>query len=199
MKRLIPAIAAATLLSLTAAHGQSAELSSVYTELLKGRCQFTKVSADGDKQTKRCPGVAGAKVYTHVSHTRVYFAIQWPSEKEYRTYAAGWSLGDKVEWLGTGSGSSFRPRAFIVRLIADDPDTGKGGGHVLAVLRAGKGQTCVAALVDVKANPEPNILARKAAGSTALNHPCGRLPPVVIGVETPATARIASMLPHDTE
>jgi hypothetical protein len=158
---------------------------SVYTELLKGRCKFISIEKEtNEEQVKRCPGHGGAQVLTRASHTTVYLSFRWSKSRMAEDVVSGWSLGDKVEWRGARTRNGFAPYATIVRVIVKDPDTLVGGGHVLAVVRIGKRDACLAAAVDISANKEANALAREAADAIARTFACGKDRPRVHGAAT---------------
>jgi hypothetical protein len=81
-----------------------------------------------------------------------------------------------------------------VRIIAKDPETLVGGGHVLAVTRLWGETACVAALVDVAANPQANELAREAADSAARVFDCKNDKPIEKGVSTKWTKSLIEQL-----
>lgn len=167
------------LVGVSAAHAQAPE--SLYTELLKGRCKFISIDEEtNEEQIKRCPG-HGAQVLTRASHTTVYLGFRWSKTHAAEDVVSGWSLGDKVEWRGLRSRSGFAPYATIVRVITKHPETMRGGGHVLAVLRMEKRNACLAAAVDVSANKEANALARGAADTFVRAFSCDQDKPRVFG------------------
>jgi hypothetical protein len=159
---------------------------SLHTELLKGRCKFISIDEETDEeQVKRCPGRGGAQVLTRASHTNVYLSFRWSRSRVAEDVVKGWSLGDKVEWRGVRSAQGFAPYAAIVRVITKHPETMRGGGHVLAVLRIERRNACLAAAVDVGANKGANGLARAAADAYARTFVCRNGKPRLFG---PATA-----------
>ena len=79
-----------------------------------------------------------------------------------------------------------KPFAIIQRWhIADNADEDKNGRPIakpmLAVTRLPPGAVCHVAYVDVKANPNANELARKAADETARDFKCGKDEVKVVG------------------
>jgi hypothetical protein len=170
-------------------HAQAPE--SIYTELLKGRCQFISIDEEtNEEQVKRCPGHGGAAVLTRASHTNVYLSFRWSKKRASEDVVSGWSLGDKVEWRGARQGKQFIPYAAIVRVITKDPETLSGGGHVLAVIRIEKQKACLAAGVDVTANKEANALAREAADTFAGTFSCQKDKPRLFGPATKSTEQV---------
>jgi hypothetical protein len=101
--------------------------------------------------------------------------------------AAAWfgpfsSTATTVEWRALDG----KPFAIIQRWhLADNSDEDKDGRPVakpmLAVTRLPPGAVCHVAYVDVKANPNANELARKAADEIARDFKCGKDEVKVIG------------------
>ena len=84
------------------------------------------------------------------------------------------------------AGLDGKPFAIIQRWhIADNGDQDKDGRPIakpmLAVTRLPPGAVCHVAYVDVKANPNANELARKAADESARSFKCGKDEVKVIG------------------
>src|SRR5438045_9578938 len=117
----------ALLLSLTLfavfASAASAQPASVETELVKGRCRFIADDGEvGDYAEKRCPGLAGAQVYTVARPSRVSLSLRWGRTKA-ENIVQSWSLGTKLEWRGTGRRNAFKPYDAIVLSIVRDHAT----------------------------------------------------------------------------
>ena len=78
-----------------------------------------------------------------------------------------------------------KPFAIIQRWhIADNSDQDSNGRPIakpMLVTRLLPGPVCHAAYIDVKANPDANVLARKAADETARGFTCGKDEVKVIG------------------
>jgi hypothetical protein len=183
------AAALMTLLSVAAAQAQNPE--SLYTELLKGRCKFISIDEEtNEEQVKRCPGHGGAQVLTRASHTNVYLSFRWSKRHTAEGVLSGWSLGDKVEWRGVRSSKGFVPYATIVRVITRNLETAAGGAHVLAVVRMDARTACLAAAVEVAANPDANALAREAADTFARTFDCQKDKPRAFGTTTAAMEQV---------
>ena len=91
-----------------------------------------------------------------------------------------------------------KPFAIIQRWhIADNADQDKNGRPIakpmLAVTRLAPGPVCHVAYVDVKANPDANELARKAADDIARGFKCGKDKVMVVGTSGRAV-ELATML-----
>src|SRR5262245_61036777 len=118
---------AALLISLTLiaafASPAFAQPASVETELVKGRCRFIADDGEvGDYAEKRCPGLAGAQVYTVARVSRVSLSLRW-GKKKADDIVQSWSLGTKLEWRGVGKGKAFKPYATLVTAIVRDLET----------------------------------------------------------------------------
>lgn len=164
---------------------------SVYTELVKGRCRFLPISSVPEApQVKTCPGHGGAQPMTTAGGTTVAFGLRWSKSRSDDDIVTGWSLGNKVEWRGVATGKGFQPYAIIVRVIPKDPDTMRGGGPVLAVIRLEARGACLATGVDVIANADANTLAREAADTIAHGFTCGQDTPRVTGAATQWTQAV---------
>ena len=164
---------------------------STYTELVKGKCRFLPIGSEPEApQVKTCPGHGGAQPMTTAAGTTVAFGLRWSKSRIDADIVSGWSLSDKVEWRGVVTGKGFHPYAIIVRVIPKDPDTMRGGGHVLAVIRLEAKRACLATGVDVVANADANALAREAADTVARSFTCGQDTPRVTGATTQWTQAV---------
>lgn len=195
MRALVRILASLPLLAVldSGARGQAPE--SEITKLTGGRCQFVSIDKEtNEDQVKKCPGPGGFRAVTRSSHTTAYLGFQSSKAREPQEVMYGWSLGDKVDWRGTRENGKFRPFAAIVRVIVKDPDTLIDGGLVLAVTRHAADKACVAALVDVAANPQANELAREAANSVARTFNCGKDKTLEKGASTKWTQSLIEQL-----
>lgn len=96
---------------------------SVETELVKGRCRFITDDGEvGGYAEKRCPGLAGAQVYTVARPSRVSLSLRWGNAKA-ENIVQSWSLGTRLEWRGFGKRNAFKPYAAIVTAIVRDLET----------------------------------------------------------------------------
>src|SRR5215218_1229329 len=109
------------LLMMTLAGPALAEtVTRIDTELVKGRCRFIADDGEvGHYAEKRCPGLAGARVHTVAGVNRVSLRFGWGKARP-REVVASWSIGDKLEWRGSGKGPAFKPHSAIVRAIVMD-------------------------------------------------------------------------------
>lgn len=163
--------------------------SSSYTSTAPKDCRVTSANTGVDNSTIRvCPGKAGLVVLISEGDLRETVSIGRNRIAASREPAAQvWfgpfnSTTNTVEWRATDG----KPFAIIQRWhIADNSDEDKAGRPIakpmLAVTRLPPGAVCHVAYVDVKANPDANELARKAADETARGFTCGKDEVKVIG------------------
>jgi hypothetical protein len=170
--------------------GASAQtFGSSYTSTAPKDCRVTSAGNGVDDSTIRvCPGKDGLVVLISEDDLRETVSIgrnRAAANKE--PAAQNWfgpfnSTANTVEWRALDG----KPFAIIQRWhIADNNDPDKDGRPtakpMLAVTRLPPGAVCHIAYVDVKANPNANELARKAADETARNFKCGKDQVKVIG------------------
>jgi hypothetical protein len=162
---------------------------SSYTSTAPKDCRVKNAGNGVDDSTIRvCPGKAGLMVVISEDDLREAVSIgrsRAAADKE--PAARSWfgpfnSATNTVEWR-TADGKPF---ALIQRWhIADNSDEGKDGRPIakplLVVSRLAPGAVCHIAYIDVKANPNANELARKAADETARSFKCGKDAVKVIG------------------
>jgi hypothetical protein len=158
----------------------SAQPASVDTELAKGRCRFIADDGEvGDYAEKRCPGLAGAQVYTVARPSRVSLSLRWRGNKS-ADIVQSWSLGTKLEWRGIGRKNALKPYAAIVTAIVRDLETDQNH-KVIAVLRIEPRKACLAAAIDVDANKDAIALARQTADTETRTFICGSDQPRLVG------------------
>ena len=138
--------------------------------------------------TRVCPGKSGLVVLISEDDLRETVSVG-------RNRAAAASEPAAEAWFGPFSSTTTtvewraldrKPFAIIQRWhLADNSDEDKDGRPVakpmLAVTRLPPGAVCHVAYVDVKANPNTNELARKAADEIARDFKCGKDEVKVIG------------------
>ena len=163
--------------------------SSSYSSTAPRDCRVTSAGNGVDDSTIRvCPGKAGLVVVIREDDLRETVSIGRNRAAATREPAAqNWfgpfnSTTHTVEWRAFDG----KPFAVIQRWhIADSADEDKNGRPVakpmLAVTRLPPGKVCHVAYIDVKANPNANELARKAADETARPFQCGKDEVKVIG------------------
>jgi hypothetical protein len=92
------------------------------------------------------------------------------------------STTDTVEWRATnGKPFAIIQRWHLADSSAEDKDGRPTDRGLLVVTRLPPGPVCHVAYVDVKANPNANELARKAADENARDFHCGKDEAKVIG------------------
>jgi hypothetical protein len=164
-------------------------IGSFYTSTAPKDCRVTSAGNGVDGSTIRvCPGKAGLQIVITEDDLRESVSIGRTRAAADKEPAAEASFGpfnsttNTVEWRAADG----KPFAIIQRWhIADNSDEGKDGRPIakpmLAVTRLPPGAVCHVAYIDVKANPNANELARKAADETARGFKCGKDAVKVIG------------------
>jgi hypothetical protein len=185
-------IASTTLLAATAAlilQSGAQTIGSSYTFTDPKHCRVSSARNGVDDSTTRiCPGTAGYVVLISEDDLRETVSVgrnRVSASKE--PAAQTWfgpfnSTTHTVEWRAVDG----KPFAIIQRWhIADNADQDKDGRPIakpmLAVTRLSPGPVCHIAYVDVKANPNANELARKAADEIARDFKCGKDEVKVVG------------------
>jgi hypothetical protein len=158
-------------------------VTSIDTELVKGRCRFIADDGEvGHYALKRCPGLAGSRVYTEAGVHSVSLSFQWGRRKALDVVKSD-SIGTKLEWRGTGSRVRFKPHAVIVTVVVKDYDADKNH-NMLGVLRMEPHNACLMAVVDETANKDALKLARTAADQEAAAFSCKGGKPKLVGAST---------------
>ena len=164
-------------------------IGSSYTSTAPKDCRVTSAGNGVDDSTIRvCPGKAGLKVLVSEDDLRETVSVGRNRAAAAKEPAAQAGFGPfnstttTVEWRALDG----KPFAIIQRWhIADTNDGDKNGRPIakpmLAVTRLPPGPVCHVAYIDVKANPDANELARKAADETARGFQCGKNEVKVIG------------------
>jgi hypothetical protein len=73
----------------------------------------------------------------------------------------GRGLGEKFEWRGTRSRKGFRPDALIVRMRPQEADDMQSS--LLYIIKLNSPVPCLSGIMDAKATPNANAMARVAA------------------------------------
>ena len=153
--------------------------SSLYTSTAAKDCRVTNTGQDGSVSV--CRGKAGLIVLVTVDDLRQTVSVGRNRKAAENEPAASSSFGpfnsttDTVEWRA----ADRKPFAIIQRWhIADNADMDKDGRPtdkgLMVVTRLPPGPVCHVAYVDVRANTNPNELARKAANEIARDFKCGK-------------------------
>jgi hypothetical protein len=164
-------------------------IGSSYTSAAPKDCHVSSAGNGVDDSTIRvCPGKAGLVVLVSEDDLRETVSVgrnRAAAEKE-PAAEAGFgpfnSTTPTVEWRARDG----KPFAIIQRWhIADTSDEDSIGRPIakpmLAVTRLPPGPVCHVAYIDVRANPDANALARKAADETARGFRCRKDEVKVIG------------------
>jgi hypothetical protein len=172
---------------ISAANAQT--FGSSYTSTAPKDCRVKSAGNGVDDSTIRvCPGKAGLVVVISEDDLREAVSVgrsRAAADKEPAAEASFDpfnSTTNTVEWRALDG----KPFAIIQRWhIADNADQDEDGRPIakpmLAVTRLAPGPVCHVAYIDVKANPNANELARKAADESARNFKCGKDEVKVIG------------------
>jgi hypothetical protein len=164
-------------------------IGSSYTSTAPRDCRVRSAGNGVDDSTIRvCPGKAGLVVVISEDDLRETVSVGRNRAAAAKEPASGrWfgpfnSTTNTVEWRALDG----KPFAIIQRWhIADNSDQDKDSRPIakpmLAVTRLPPGAVCHVAYIDVKANPNANELARKAADETARSFKCGKDDVKVIG------------------
>jgi hypothetical protein len=163
--------------------------SSGYTSTAPKDCRVNGAGNGVDDSTIRvCPGKAGLVVLVSEDDLRETVSVGRNRAAAAKEPAAQLWFGPfnstttTVEWRALDG----NPFAIIQRWhIADNSNEDKDGRPIakpmLAVTRLPPGAVCHVAYIDVKANPNANELARKAADEIARDFKCGKDEVKVIG------------------
>jgi hypothetical protein len=148
-------------------------VTSIDTELVKGRCRFIADDSEvGHYAEKRCPGLSGARVHTVSGVNRVSLRFRWGKAKP-KEVVESWSIGDKLEWRGRRKGAAFKPHATIVQVKVID-DRSEKIFTTLAVIRMEARNACLLAVIDEAGNKDALALARATADAEAPAFSCGK-------------------------
>ena len=150
---------------------------SSYSSTAEKDCRVKKTEPDGSVSV--CPGKAGLIVLVSEDDLRQTVSVGRNRKAAENEPAASSGFApfnfttDTIEWRALDG----KPFAIIQRWhIADNQDMDKDGRPIskglLVVTRLPPGPVCHVAYVDVRANTNPNELARKTADKTARDFKC---------------------------
>jgi len=189
--------AATAMLVMATAPVQAQEYVSRYTSTATKSCKMVAQSkpGDGDWATWSCPGTAGLVVRMTEDDLRMTISVGRNLKAAEQEPAASQTFGpfnqviDTLEWRSPKGGAPF---ATIQRWMLSDSENEQPNGRptqvgLLVVTRLAPGPVCHVAYIDVKANADPNVLARQAADEKARNFDC-KNKPLVIGERARAIA-----------
>jgi hypothetical protein len=157
---------------------------SQYTSVATKDCQKLEVAKAEDNElgaSFECKGLSGYVVIVSEDDLRMTVAVGVDREhaEEQPAVAQGFSpfnsIHDTLEWRIDAT--TKKPIATIQRwFIADNNDLDKNDRPktvgLLVVTRTPPGASCHVAYIDVRANENPNALARKAADELAAKFDC---------------------------
>jgi hypothetical protein len=177
-----PAIPLALALAALAEPALAQAVTHIDTELVKGRCRFIADDGEvGHYALKRCPGIAGARVYTESGVTSLKLSFRWGKRKVEVVNSA--SVGTKLEWRGTNTRQGFKPHAVLVTIVVSDYPA-ETRHNVLGVLRMEPRNACLMAVIDEEANSDALSLARKTADTEAPSFSCANGKAKAVGTAT---------------
>jgi hypothetical protein len=177
-----PAILLALALTVLAEPALAQAVTHIDTELVRGRCRFIADDGEvGHYALKRCPGLAGARVYTESGVNSVTLSFRWGKRKVEAVNSG--SLGTRLEWRGIKTRQGFRPHAVLVTIVVKDHRS-ETRHNVLGVLRMEPRNACLMAVIDEAANGDALALARKTADAEALSFSCANGKAKAVGVAT---------------
>jgi hypothetical protein len=178
-----PAILLALALTALPEPGFAQAVTAIDTELVKGRCRFIADDGEvGHYALKRCPGLAGARVYTESGVTSLKLSFRWGKRKAVEVVTSG-SVGTKLEWRGTKNRQGFKPHAVLVTIVVKDYPS-EDRHNVLGVLRMEPRNACLMAVIDEEANSDALGLARKTADTEAPSFSCANGKAKAVGTAT---------------
>jgi hypothetical protein len=161
---------------------QTQPVTSIDTELVNGRCRFIADDGEvGHYALKRCPGLAGARVYTEAGVNSVTLSFKW-GKRKVEAVSSG-SVGTRLEWRGIKTRLGFKPHAVLVTIVVKDYPS-EDRHNVLGVLRMEPRNACLMAVVDETANGDAQALARKTADAEAPSFSCANGKAKVVGAAT---------------
>jgi hypothetical protein len=177
-----PAALLALALTALAEPALAQAVTHVDTELVKGRCHFIADDGEvGHYALKRCPGLAGVRVYTEAGVHSVALSFRF-GKRKVEVVSSG-SVGTKLEWRGTKGRQGFKPRAVLVTIVVKDYPA-ETRHNVLGVLRMEPRSACLMAVIDEEANGDALALARRTADDEAPSFSCANGKAKVVGVAT---------------
>jgi hypothetical protein len=163
-------------------------IGSFYTSTAPEDCRVFAGNDVGDSTTRFCPGKAGLGVLVSEDDLRETVSVGHSRAAAGKEPAAQAWFGPFNSTTATADWRALdgKPFAIIQRWHLDDnADEDKNGRPtakpMLVVTRLPPGPVCHVAYVDVKANPDANELARKAADEFARGFKCGKDEIKVIG------------------
>jgi hypothetical protein len=176
--------AAALALSLAAVRAES-----VYTSPdLDKDCTLVETNEAGG--TWKCKGFGEYPVWFSEGDARQSIFLghvgDWYQKGAWESFGQFNHYGGTVEWVLENGAPFAAITRFFVQNSEDPPS--KDEGQVLVISKVGQpgaGEACVVGYVDARANPEPNVLARKVAAEMVKGFKCRADAPAYHGVKGP--------------
>lgn len=180
------------LAALILAGATPASAESVYTKLDLKKCAAIETDEQGGRWA--CPGWGGYPVEFSEGDLRqsLFFGHlgNWSKKAHWESFGPFNHATGTFEWIVEGKTA----KAVIARFIIENSneETGevdeKSRGQVLAIYKVGQkgeGEACTVGYVDARANPEPNVLARKVAAREVHDFACRYNEPMWHGIKGP--------------
>ncbi len=151
---------------------------SVYTKLDLDACPAVEKLEEGG--VWRCKGWGGYPVEFSEGDLRqsLFFGHlgAWSNKGHWESFGPFNHIGGTVEWIVEGKIA----KAAITRFIIENSNANgevdpASRGEVLVIFKVGQkgeGEACTVGYVDARANPEPNVLARKVATTEVSKFKC---------------------------
>lgn len=159
---------------------------AVPVEAAKRESRYTVISGKGclgkGEGAYLCNGLGGWQIDIADEGNIIQIRIAGAGTSGEALELTGRGLGEKVEWRGTRSRKGFRADALIVRMRPVEDDL--LDSSLLFIVKLNPAGACFSGLVDVRANPDANALARTVADK--LPDVCDPVPQVY-GKRTAAT------------
>lgn len=169
-----------------------ASAESIYTKLDLKKCVVIEKDEQGGRWS--CPGWSGYPVEFSEGDLRqsLFFGHlgEWSKKPHWESFGPFNHVQGTFEWITEGKTA----KAAIARFIIENSneETGeideKSRGQVLVIFKVGQkgeGEACTVGYVDARANPEPNVLARKVAATEVHDFACRFNEPLWHGVKGP--------------
>lgn len=153
------------------------ENTSAYTKLDLAECRQEPPNPDDPLQSGVwwCEGYDGMKVLVLEGDLRFFVSYGDAAAKEpaaSQTLPSFNNIGGTLEWrLERGEDGEWHAFATILRFLTDSD--GVKGETLVVTKIGGAGQVCHVGMVDAKANPNANELARGVADDVAPEFVCG--------------------------
>jgi hypothetical protein len=146
----------------------------------------------------RCYSPQGKKAWTldfDDAGNVIFLAVRHAATPQKGLVLEGLSVGEKVEWRGLHKAGVFQADALIVRMrpTSDSGNVSYNFLELLWVVKLSKAGSCLVAVVDAKANKEPNVLARAAADKLPDVCPAK---PRISGVSSPEVLEAVEQTQH---